>query len=162
MFTSNENSVIGLELRLVLLVLVSVPRCLPRQWYASPSWKIVVPSLTEFLRMLTSSHPSPSLLRSRTDFSTSVGVRIPSFDIELSDSDSLMVTLPGLSSRPAAKLFWIFCSSRLTSWRSASGSYSSWSCLCLQRYLRMSVPCVLLSVFTLCSQQLMFTLQLEL
>ena len=50
--------------------------------------EIVVPSLIDFLRMLTSSHPPPSLLLSRNDFSTSVAVRIASFDIVLSDSYS--------------------------------------------------------------------------
>ena len=69
----------------------------------SPSSKVrfiflenVNPSLIDTLRMLTPSHPLPSSLRSRNDFSASVAVRIASFDIVLSDSYSLIITLLSL------------------------------------------------------------------
>ena len=119
-----------------------------------------------FHRMLSASRPPPSLLRSRNDFSTSVVVRIASFGIVLSDSYSLMIALPTLLALGHLLDLLLSCSEFLfiSSDFLAFGVWSVlfWSCLRLRRFLRMSVPCVLLFVFTLCSRQLLCPLQLTL
>ena len=128
--------------------------------------EILVPSLIDFLRMLTSSHPPPSLLRSRNDFSTSVAVRIALFDLSclvLVDDHAPLSPGSGLGHLVDLLLScseFLFISFDFLAFgvRPVLFKY----CHCLRRYLRMSFPCVLLSVFMLRSRQLLCPLQLEL
>ena len=117
-----------------------------------------------FHRMLSTSCSPTSLLRSRNYFSTSVVVRIAPFG--LADSCSLMIELPSLLALGHILDLLLSCSEFLfiSSNFLAFGVWCVliWYCICLRRFLRMSVPCVLLSVFTLRSRQLLCPLQLTL
>ena len=162
-----HNSVLGLEPRLVLLVLVTVPCCLLDHVTVSDCvHQLVLIGWFVDLSPLSAYCPPPSLLRPRNDFSTSVVVRIASFGTVLSDSYSLMIPLPSLLALGhlldllLSYSEFLFISSNFL----AFGVWSVlfWLCLCLRRYWRMSVPCVLLSVFALCPRQLLSPLQLTL
>ena len=80
------------NLCLVLLVLVSVPRSLSLVNGTLHFLEILVPSLIDFLPMLTSSHPPPSLLRSKW-FLHVCSCENCFVRLALSDSYSLMITL---------------------------------------------------------------------
>ena len=114
--------------------------------------EIVVPSLIDFLRMLASSHPPPSLMRSRDDFSTLVAV--------LSDSYSLTITLLSPGSAQGRLLYLLLSCSEFLFISFDFLAFGVW--FVLFGYFHCLRHCSHMPVFMLCSQQLSCPLQLEL
>ena len=115
--------------------------------------EIAGPSLIDFLQMLTAPCPPPSLFAFKECFRCCENHFVRYCFVRVALVEDSAPFAPGVASEVLvfSSIFLVF----------AVWPVLFWCCLCLRRYLRMSVPCVSLSVFTLCSRPLLCPLQLK-